>query len=1075
MLRQEVMRAESPSEASLKRFKQFFCLLHLRSHVRQLGADPGTWTGPPQAWSPPFFEALLNASRGREPRAVSLKTRAPSDLASIRSEFTLLFGDELRIETTHVPQPGTRFSMQVVHCAGCGRRRLMAWAQWVEVDLALAALGRDALLAINSGCCPTCKVRGVTPEAVWISEPPLRTDPLLALTCVWVMGVDVVGVQTPPGTQPDEDNDRVLEIRAQEVLEGEKLGGPSSSMLTVAIIYSWEELVANLDRKGGQDRLDAHEALVTDLARKLKEGLISTAEVEDHLRSLPAEMLSDWEPRLELYPKGNHPLRQFVTSIVNEVIAAGQRRPAGHRALLAGATAQAHLALDQVALAEKALARARDLVLLIDHPATRMNIEASLALDATAIRKRGGRLPANGPADPKRLLGGDAAGTRLGRIGRLELRNHLALSLSNSGEPERAIVEFLECIRLSEVELADITGDEDEEAQRFTEILNSILSGVYSNLAKLIARAAGVLKSKAPLPLTLVAKLEEIVGRPVTTGSLRERAVALTERALSLSERAAAWEFAAIQRYNLALYREELGQGEAARQELERAARHAEGVPGHFMATEIHRALALRVQERGSGARAQVSWRAAVASEMRRVLEHAGERKPMEEQAMADAILGTTLVGGEPTTALLLVEGLRGLTTAASVSRGTTDRAVPEVLRRRRDDLLREREQLRLQLARERKRTRVREKLAAVEQTLAHARSEISVRGEALGRWTRATGIEPPDLELARRALVRLGPNSTLLGMIPADPDGMWVYALWDGGSVVRRCARPPRIAGEDRRTKLDRLGTTLLTPVAEALDRVKETDRIVFTGPSQLPMPGLSFRGRPLCCQGTLSFVRSLSLLLAVLSRPIIPLRRAICVGDPARVDLPHLKGARREALRVADLFGGRATTLLGNKATIRALKADAGSDILHFACHASAPRGDGHQGTLLLAPDRAVDSGDLSEDRILDELPVKPGAFVNLAACVTAAHEDRSGFVEGGLVSAFLAAGARAVLATAWPLRDAPAARFQHAFYKHLRAGASPASSLVAVQRACIDGALGADMRDPAVWAGYHLFGLG
>ena len=142
-------------------------------------------------------------------------------------------------------------------------------------------------------------------------------------------------------------------------------------------------------------------------------------------------------------------------------------------------------------------------------------------------------------------------------------------------------------------------------------------------------------------------------------------------------------------------------------------------------------------------------------------------------------------------------------------------------------------------------------------------------------------------------------------------------------------------------------------------------------------------------------------------------------------------------------------------------------------LAGHASPSDSEPEWGRLLLAPDDRGDSGELSEDRIIDELPVKLGAFVNLAACGTAALQHRVGFVEGGLVSAFLAAGARSVLATPWSINDRLAARFQLEFYTRILAGAPPGVSLTETQRACIAGDLGAEMQEPEVWAGYHLFG--
>lgn len=147
-------------------------------------------------------------------------------------------------------------------------------------------------------------------------------------------------------------------------------------------------------------------------------------------------------------------------------------------------------------------------------------------------------------------------------------------------------------------------------------------------------------------------------------------------------------------------------------------------------------------------------------------------------------------------------------------------------------------------------------------------------------------------------------------------------------------------------------------------------------------------------------------------------------------------------------------------------------GSDIVHIACHAEAGTADRPAALLLRPVPTAGDSGVLSDERILDEVRLTPGAFVNLAGCSTADHGQGSGALLRGLVPAFLVAGAGSVAATLWRIDDALALRFQEAFYEALP-GHRPADALASVQRACLRGEHGEEMASHEIWAAFVLYG--
>ena len=220
--------------------------------------------------------------------------------------------------------------------------------------------------------------------------------------------------------------------------------------------------------------------------------------------------------------------------------------------------------------------------------------------------------------------------------------------------------------------------------------------------------------------------------------------------------------------------------------------------------------------------------------------------------------------------------------------------------------------------------------------------------------------------------------------------------------------------------------------------------------------------------------------MLEACENRPRIQVRTAVCIGAPARSDVPDLPGALEEAQRVADLLKDanvQVQLLTEERATIAALQNIAtGSDLVHFACHAGSKTPDEIWAQLLLAPDpQTPESGILSEDQILSNLPLKEGCLVNLAGCRTGLLGSEGRYLRGGLVPAFLVAGAGSVIGGLWPLEDWPAATFQSTFYQRLIAGVQPAEALAITQRECIAGKYGSRLQDVRNWGSYLVYGIG
>ena len=162
----------------------------------------------------------------------------------------------------------------------------------------------------------------------------------------------------------------------------------------------------------------------------------------------------------------------------------------------------------------------------------------------------------------------------------------------------------------------------------------------------------------------------------------------------------------------------------------------------------------------------------------------------------------------------------------------------------------------------------------------------------------------------------------------------------------------------------------------------------------------------------------------------------------------------------------GERTTGLASTKRAIRALPL-AGYGTIAFATHAL---GGGDlagltEPALVLTPE-AGDDGLLTASEIaglrLD------ADWVILSACDTAAGLGAGTPAYSGLASAFMAAGARALLVSHWPVRDDAAEALTVATLEGTRSGLSRADAL---RRAMLSLLKRPGMDNPALWAPFVL----
>lgn len=177
------------------------------------------------------------------------------------------------------------------------------------------------------------------------------------------------------------------------------------------------------------------------------------------------------------------------------------------------------------------------------------------------------------------------------------------------------------------------------------------------------------------------------------------------------------------------------------------------------------------------------------------------------------------------------------------------------------------------------------------------------------------------------------------------------------------------------------------------------------------------------------------------VLAAGISPVR-----AGPALGPLPR---ARREGKAVVRHLGGSSLLLTGDKASEHFIKTAELRDygILHIAAHAVVDDTLPQRSFVLLASGAEGEDGELHMTDIVD-LDLEDRVVV-LAACRGASGRVLQGEGVMSLARAFFQAGARAVVASLWPLDDRAAAELFDIFYRELGRGVSLGQALKNAQQ--------------------------
>lgn len=193
-------------------------------------------------------------------------------------------------------------------------------------------------------------------------------------------------------------------------------------------------------------------------------------------------------------------------------------------------------------------------------------------------------------------------------------------------------------------------------------------------------------------------------------------------------------------------------------------------------------------------------------------------------------------------------------------------------------------------------------------------------------------------------------------------------------------------------------------------------------------------------------SDVQTLSLapsgtVLARRSPPVSEGSGCLAVGYDSIAGTRSLQFSTAEVTLVADIFDGE--TMLGpapKKAKLR--ERAAGVRWLHIACH-----GAFNMERPLASYLEVADGERLTAREVLEEWHLS-AELVTLSACQTGSSRILRGDEPMGLLRAFLAAGAQAVLVSQWAIEDLPTFLLMYRFYQEVASGGTTRAALGTAQ---------------------------
>jgi tetratricopeptide (TPR) repeat protein len=303
---------------------------------------------------------------------------------------------------------------------------------------------------------------------------------------------------------------------------------------------------------------------------------------------------------------------------------------------------------------------------------------------------------------------------------------------------------------------------------------------------------------------------------------------------------------------------------------------------------------------------------------------------------------------------------------------------------------------------------------AALEQRNARAAKSRALLEDALGLLA-----EPSEPEKALDLALEEGELAVLY--FPAE-DGWYAF------TQDARGTRATSLGQVDPSSPPAELSRRMIEPIGDAIARASRIRVLAYGALRSVDVHALVWEGAPLLDHATVAYAMGLG---EVASSPDPSPHRALVVADPGG-DLPL---ARAEADEVSSSLGGDAgwqvEALRGADATSDAVRAAlARATLFHYAGHASFGGADGFDSALPLASGGELTPGDVLALRTTP-------AYVLLFGCETG-KESAEGTLGGlGLAHAFLAVGARSVVASARVVDDGVTRDLAQELYARMRRG--------------------------------------
>jgi CHAT domain-containing protein/tetratricopeptide (TPR) repeat protein len=264
-------------------------------------------------------------------------------------------------------------------------------------------------------------------------------------------------------------------------------------------------------------------------------------------------------------------------------------------------------------------------------------------------------------------------------------------------------------------------------------------------------------------------------------------------------------------------------------------------------------------------------------------------------------------------------------------------------------------------------------------------------------------------------------------------------------------------------------LGELVVRPILSetSFDQVRHLLIVPALDVFSVPLDGYRIDGAYLFERFSLSYLPSTS--VAKQLRRGVRVGGALVIGDPDG-SLPY---ARQEALEIGEVLHSlmEREVLVGGAATKdKFFRLAPTSQIIHIASHAIFTQEAPDFASIKLAGDKSSRERDLEVADIMQLQLVS--AMVVLSGCDTGRGSADASNEMVGLVRSFLCAGASAVVATHWPIRDVSASEFMRTFYRYLIADEEdPAEAL---RHARADHIRLGGYTHPGHWAPYAYFGV-